>query len=144
MILLDMADGKIGKTTARTAIQIAPEVHQSFKAWAKTKMPRASMEDTATLLIDWFLKQAPRVQTAITSNVDEGMEIAYAISLEKLAEELRAKAMLSDRGPAKPGDVRISHPGEQSVAGTPPVRPAQQHDKPARHDEKPARGDRSK
>jgi hypothetical protein len=42
-------------------------------------------------VLNWFLRQPAPVQTAILSNVDEGMERAYAKVLEKLAADLKPK-----------------------------------------------------
>jgi hypothetical protein len=80
------------KRDGRAGIQVTPESHAAFAKACEKRAVGRSMFDAASRLLEWFCRQPPPVQTAVLSDVDEGMEFAYAIALETLAKEQRDKA----------------------------------------------------
>jgi SOS-response transcriptional repressor LexA len=78
-----------------TTLQVSSLAHAAFKAACEQHPMHLPMTATLNALLQWFATQDRRVQTAIIANVDAGMEAAYADALERLARELRNKALKS-------------------------------------------------
>lgn len=103
-------------------LQIHRGVHQDFAKACKGRAVGRSMNDAATRIIAWFCRQKPLVQTAITADVDEGMELAYSNALLALALELREKAGLGAPTPTDPRNVLIDPAGSgAAIAGRLPT-----------------------
>src|SRR4051812_47969944 len=77
---------------ARKTLSIRAEVGAAFKRVCKSKRVGRSMDDTATRLIEWFNRQREFIRTAVTLDVDEGMEHAYITALRELADDLEKKS----------------------------------------------------
>jgi len=73
---------------SRVSVAIMPDVHSKFRDVCKGRSVSRSMNDAASRVIEWFCKQDAIVQTAITNDIDKGMEHAYAEALRKMADEL--------------------------------------------------------
>lgn len=76
----------------RESIQVTPEARKAFAEACDDRAVGRSMFVTASILLEWFSKQPPFVQTAVLSDIDRGMEEMYAQALERLAADVRAKA----------------------------------------------------
>lgn len=84
-----------------TTLQIDKQAHAEFLKTCKARNVGRSMSDVGSRLIGWFNRQKPLIQTAVVTDVDDGMELAYADALERLASELREKYEKGRRGHKK-------------------------------------------
>lgn len=101
-------------------LQVPREVVQQFKLVCKSRAVGRSMNDTATRIVQWFLKQEPYVQTAVVNDVDQGMERQYAAALRRLADEIEASAeRLVGFGP-RPADTGYAKTGGRPEEPPPP------------------------
>lgn len=86
------------------SLAIAASIHRKFAIACKERPVGRSMNDAGTRLVSWFCRQESLVQAAVTGDVDDGMEIAYANALRRLAQELEDKAKRRDMGHDKPDE----------------------------------------
>lgn len=99
-----MVDVAKNGTAGRQQLAISAETAQAFKEVCKTRAVGRSMNDAANRIIEWFNRQPAPVQTAVTSDVDAGMERQYADALRRLADEVdppqepTGRSIVIDRG----------------------------------------------
>jgi hypothetical protein len=86
----------------QSQVSATPESKNALMEWLKQNPMRPQQGRVIAGLIEYFLRQPNYVQTAMLSYVDEGMEIPYADALDKLARELREKAVKRRLGHDKP------------------------------------------
>jgi hypothetical protein len=82
----------LNDVTAKVSVAIHKDTHAKFAKACKQRSVGRSMNDAATRLVEWFVRQSQPVQTAVLSDVDAGMEHYYAAALEQLAEDERQRA----------------------------------------------------
>ncbi len=76
----------------KATIQVDPTAHRIFIQACKEMPQTPPMGRVASGLVKWFARQPEAVKTAVISGVDEGLEIPYALALERVAKELRDRA----------------------------------------------------
>jgi len=110
----------------RSTIQISEQSHKAMMGVRLAK-PKPSLYAVLSRLAMWYARQEEYVQTAIIGGVDRGMEFVYADALERLAKELRARAIgrgeIPDNSIAfrtevlrEPESGEVSHPNRSSEA----------------------------
>jgi hypothetical protein len=117
---------------AKVSVAIHKDTHAKFAKACKQRSVGRSMNDAATRLVEWFVRQSQPVQTAVLSDVDSGMEHYYAAALEQLAEDERRKGTGQNHthgpgssplppAPAAPGATkREPDPQQGRLHNTPP------------------------
>ena len=92
------APGSGKRAGERTSIGVDPDARDLFNRYCNRQdRPAVKVigQSVASQLIRWFVRQPEALQTAILDDVDERMEVAYAELLERLAVELRERAIAS-------------------------------------------------
>jgi hypothetical protein len=100
---------------AKQTVAIHADAAKPFLEVCKGRAVGRSMNDAATRIVQWFVRQPQIVQTAVVSDVDEGMEAAYAKALRQLADDL-------DRGVRRVDTLVVEkYEGEMPPAMTTPA-----------------------
>lgn len=103
------------EATKRQPLSVPAAVAQQFKEVCKSRSVGRSMNDAATRLVLWFNRQRAFVRTAVTNDVDEGMEFAYIAALRDLADALERKVTGEEASPPP----EAAGPAEGEPAGSP-------------------------
>lgn len=86
-----------GDGEGRRTVQVTPQAHEAFSTACSSRSVDRSMFKAASQLFVWFSQQSEIVQTAVTSDVDRGMEEAYAAALRRLADEIEQRPAFTVR-----------------------------------------------
>lgn len=106
---------EVGKPAEKT-IAVRSDVHKRLLDHCARK--RQVLKDMASDVLDWYVKRADVVQTAIFG-VDSGLELAYADVLEAMAKDLREQHAR---------DMKISEHGVDIADGaSQPTQETEQH-----------------
>jgi hypothetical protein len=143
-MILDMGRRDMGDSikTKRQSVQIENDAHEAFAKVCDARRVKVKYQDAASEILRWFARQPQLVQSAILSEVDEGMEIGFATALESLAAELRLKAGASRR--MSGADATLRRREESPEPETQPEPPAPRQKQPSQRDRKQSREDRAR
>lgn len=87
-IYLDMGRGLRKATADKTQVICTPAGKNALMEWIVKNPMRPQQGQVVGAVLEWFCRQEPIVTSAITGNIDKGMEKAYADALRALAAEI--------------------------------------------------------
>lgn len=120
-----------GQRKTQVAFELGAELHQLFTAVCKGKKLGRSKQDVGYRLIKWFCAQPDIVRTAVTQDVDVGMEAPYAQALELLSATLRKRAAEYAASGQQIHDLSMPAGDDEShPRSPPPVAPEEPDRKP--------------
>lgn len=128
--------------TKRQSVQIDNDAHEAFAKVCDARRVKVKYQDAASEMFRWFARQPKLVQSAILSEVDEGMEIGFAAALEALAAELRLKAGAAHHMGLSDATLRRREESPELEKQPEPPAPRQKQSSP--RDRKQSREDRAR